>query len=82
MLGYAINYLLLNNPPSKGPATAEQLHVMLSAWDHLALLFGSTISDVITHTELTIPPPPTPAKPRANMSPHNGLRKIRSEGSI
>lgn len=66
--------LLLNNPPSRGPAMAEQLHVTLSAWDHLALFFGSTISEVMTHTELTIPPPPTPAKARANMSPTMDLR--------
>ena len=66
--------LQLNNPPSKGPAIAEQLHVMLSAWDHLALFLGSTISEVMTHTELTIPPPPTQAKARANMSPVMDLR--------
>ena len=29
----------------------------------------------MTHTELTIPPPPTPAKARANMSPVMDLRQ-------
>lgn len=47
---------------------AEQHHVMLSACDHLARLRTSTISDVITQTELTIPPPPTPAKALAPIS--------------
>jgi hypothetical protein len=73
VLGSMITDLQLKRPPSNGPATAEQLHVMLSAWDHLALFFGSTISEVMTHTELTIPPPPTPAKARANMSPKMDL---------
>lgn len=44
-----------------GPAMAEQLHVMLSACDHFARCCISTISAVITHTELTMPPPPIPA---------------------
>lgn len=69
MLGSMMTDLQLNSPPSKGPAIAEQHHVTLSAWDHLALFFGSTSSEVMTHTELTIPPPPTPAKARANMRP-------------
>jgi hypothetical protein len=43
------------------PATAEALQVTLSACDHLARFFSSTSSDVIVHTELTIPPPPIPA---------------------
>lgn len=56
---------LLKAPPSRGPAIAEQLHVMLSAWDQVALFRTSTISAVMTQTELTMPPPPIPAKPRA-----------------
>jgi hypothetical protein len=52
-------------PPSSGPAIAEQLQVTLKAWDHFALLGTSTISAVMTQTELTIPPPPTPDNARA-----------------
>lgn len=54
-------HLPLKTPPNKGPAIAEQLQVMLSACDHLALLSISTISAVIVQTALTIPPPPAPA---------------------
>jgi hypothetical protein len=57
--------LPLNMPPRTGPATAEQLQVTLNAWDHLALLGTSTISAVMTQTELTIPPPPMPDNARA-----------------
>lgn len=51
-----------------GPATAEALHVTLSACDHFACVPGGTISVVMTQTELTIPPPPIPERPRAMMS--------------
>lgn len=44
-----------------GPEIAEQLHVILSACDHFARCCISTISAVITQTELTMPPPPIPA---------------------
>jgi hypothetical protein len=47
---------------------AEQLHVMLNACDHLALFFTSTISAVMVHTELTMPPPPIPAIARVASS--------------
>lgn len=47
---------------------AEQLQVMLSACDHLARDRSSTISDVIVHTRLTIPPPPIPANERATIN--------------
>jgi hypothetical protein len=47
---------------------AEQLHVTLNACDHLALFFTSTISAVMVHTELTMPPPPIPAIARAAIS--------------
>ena len=59
---------LLKTPPRRGPAIAEQLHVTLSAWDHIARCLTSTISAVMTHTELTIPPPPIPARARAAIS--------------
>jgi hypothetical protein len=58
----------VNSPPRSGPATAEQLQVMLRAWDHLAREEGGTISAVITHTQETMPPPPMPANARAAIS--------------
>lgn len=58
----------LKRPPSSGPAIAEQLQVMLSAWDHFARERTATISEVIVQTRLTMPPPPIPAKARARMS--------------
>jgi hypothetical protein len=60
--------LLLKTPPRRGPAIAEQLHVTLSAWDHIARCLISTISAVMIHTALTIPPPPMPARARAAIS--------------
>ena len=60
--------LLLKTPPRRGPAIAEQLHVILSAWDHIARCLTSTISAVMIHTALTIPPPPMPARARAAIS--------------
>ena len=60
--------LPLKSPPRSGPATAEQLQVILNACDHVALFSASTISEVITQTEPTIPPPPIPASPRARTS--------------
>ena len=60
--------LVLKTPPRRGPAIAEQLHVTLSAWDHIARCLTSTISAVMTHTALTIPPPPMPARARAAIS--------------
>ena len=53
--------LPLNKPPRRGPAIAEQHQVRLSACDHFARLATSTISEVTTQTEFTIPPPPMPA---------------------
>lgn len=64
----SVSHLLLNNPPRRGPAIAEQLQVMLSAWDHLARFSTATISDVMTQTDATIPPPPIPATALAMMS--------------
>jgi hypothetical protein len=58
----------LNNPPRRGPAIAEQLQVILNAIDHFGRFCTSTISDVMTQTELTIPPPPIPAKARAEIN--------------
>lgn len=60
--------LELKTPPRMGPAIAEQHHVTLRAWDHIARCLTSTISAVMTHTALTIPPPPMPARARAAMS--------------
>ena len=60
--------LRLNAPPKSGPAIAEQLQVMLKACDHFARDRSSTISDVMVHTRLTIPPPPIPASARAMIS--------------
>jgi len=51
----------LNTPPSRGPAMAEQLHVILKACDQIARRRTSTISEVMIQTALTIPPAPIPA---------------------
>ncbi len=67
-------------PPSSGPATAEQLQVTLKAWDHFALLRISTSSEVITQTEVTIPPPPTPDKARADISHFKSWENITTRG--
>ena len=72
--------VLLNMPPSSGPAMAEQLQVTLKAWDHFALLRISTSSEVMTQTELTIPPPPTPDRARAAISQFKFWEKITRRG--
>src|SRR5258707_8453039 len=72
--------VLLNMPPSSGPAMAEQLQVTLKAWDHFALLEISTSSEVITQTELTIPPPPTPDRARAQINHFKSWENITTRG--
>jgi hypothetical protein len=76
------NSLQLNTPPSSGPAIAEQLQVTLKAWDHFALLRTSTSSEVITQTELTIPPPPTPESARAAISHPKSWENITARSAI
>jgi hypothetical protein len=64
---------LLNAPPKRGPAIAEQLQVKLRTCDHFALFRKGTISEVITQTELTRLPAPMPANAREPIN----LRRIR-----
>ena len=59
---------------------AEQLQVTLKAWDHFALLGISTSSEVITQTEFTIPPPPTPDRARAEISQFKSWENITTRG--
>ena len=59
---------------------AEQLQVTLKAWDHFALLGISTSSEVITQTEFTIPPPPTPDRARAEISHVKSWENITMRG--
>lgn len=70
----------LNKPPSSGPPMAEQLQVTLKAWDHFALLWISTSSEVMTQTELTIPPPPMPDTARAPISHFKSWENITTRG--
>jgi hypothetical protein len=67
---------LLNAPPKRGPAIAEQLQVKLRACDHFALSRKGTISEVITHTELTMPPAPMPASAREPISLRNACQSV------
>lgn len=57
----------LKTPPKTGPATAEAVHVQLSAVDQRARLSGRTSSVSITQTQLTMPPAPRPDRTRAKI---------------
>lgn len=57
-----------NDLVNKDDGYAGLHELTLKAWLQWARLWTGTISDVIVHTELTMPPPPIPAKALAKIN--------------